>query len=64
MSKVLQGYFVNFILTGNPNGKGLVEWPSYKGESGWKVLRVDVKTTVEEEKGRERYLAIEGATKR
>ncbi len=29
VSDVLQGYFVNFIKTGNPNGAGLPEWPTY-----------------------------------
>lgn len=29
VSEVLQGYFVNFIRTGNPNGAGLPEWPTY-----------------------------------
>ncbi|HEY0966059.1 MAG TPA: carboxylesterase family protein [Opitutaceae bacterium] len=29
VSAVLQGYFVNFIKTGNPNGPGLPEWPTY-----------------------------------
>lgn len=26
-SAVLQGYFANFIITGNPNGEGLPHWP-------------------------------------
>jgi len=29
VSETLQGYFANFIKTGNPNGPGLPEWPSY-----------------------------------
>ncbi|KXI29718.1 carboxylesterase/lipase family protein [Paraglaciecola hydrolytica] len=27
VSAIVQGYFVNFIKTGNPNGEMLVEWP-------------------------------------
>jgi para-nitrobenzyl esterase len=23
-------YWVNFVMTGNPNGDGLPEWPSYR----------------------------------
>tara|TARA_R110002020_G_scaffold117986_1_gene269693 strand:- start:96597 stop:97760 length:1164 start_codon:yes stop_codon:yes gene_type:complete len=28
VSKTMQGYFANFIKTGNPNGNGLTEWPA------------------------------------
>ncbi len=27
----MENYFANFIKTGNPNGKGLPEWPANKG---------------------------------
>lgn len=28
IAAVMNGYWVNFIKTGNPNGDGLVEWPA------------------------------------
>jgi para-nitrobenzyl esterase len=28
-SRLMQGYFANFIRTGDPNGEGLPEWPRY-----------------------------------
>lgn len=28
VSQTMQGYFANFIKTGNPNGEGLSEWPA------------------------------------
>jgi para-nitrobenzyl esterase len=28
LSRQLQGYFANFIKTGNPNGAGLPQWPA------------------------------------
>ena len=28
VSRLTQAYFANFIKTGNPNGKGLPQWPA------------------------------------
>jgi para-nitrobenzyl esterase len=29
LAKIISGYWVQFVKTGNPNKEGLVEWPSY-----------------------------------
>ena len=42
VSKVMQAYFVNFIKTGNPNGPGLPEWPAYRADSNYQLMRIDV----------------------
>lgn len=52
VSKVMQEYFANFIKTGNPNGKGLPNWPKF-GE-GQRIV-IDVNTHAEADKGRARY---------
>jgi len=52
LSKVINGYFVNFIKTGDPNGKGLPPWPTFK--SG-KRLIIDVDTHAETENIDARY---------
>ena len=31
-------YWANFIMTGNPNGNGLPQWPEYKNLTGSKVM--------------------------
>ena len=37
MSTILQGYFVNFIKTGNPNGSGVPQWkPAGTGDLPWR----------------------------
>jgi len=52
VSQVMQEYFANFIKTGNPNGKGLPNWPKF-GE-GQRIV-IDVHTRAEADKGRARY---------
>ncbi|MHC1726648.1 MAG: carboxylesterase/lipase family protein [Syntrophobacteraceae bacterium] len=33
LSNAIMDYWVNFAKTGNPNGRGLVDWPAYKSKS-------------------------------
>jgi para-nitrobenzyl esterase len=59
----MQGYFINFITTGNPNGAGLPEWPSgVPAGSGAEAramrMRLDV-TSAAEAEPRARYLFLE-----
>ena len=46
ISDIFSQYYVNFVKTGNPNGLGLVEWPSTNGKTVAPVLQIDVNTTV------------------
>jgi para-nitrobenzyl esterase len=34
VEKAMNGYWVNFVKTGNPNGEGLPEWSTYDKVSG------------------------------
>jgi para-nitrobenzyl esterase len=52
VSKLMQGYFVNFIKTGNPNGKGLPNWQTFR--QGQRLI-IDVNTRAEPDKVRARY---------
>jgi para-nitrobenzyl esterase len=47
-------YWVNFVKTGNPNGAGLPEWPSYRGNSR-PTLFIDFKTSIVNDPDRERH---------
>ncbi len=59
VSEILQGYFVNFIKTGNPNGLGLPVWPTVKSGGPADLMYIDVNTREEKEKTRERYLLLD-----
>ncbi len=52
VSKVMQEYFANFIKTGNPNGKGLPKWPTFKENQR---MIIDVNTRAEADSVRARY---------
>jgi para-nitrobenzyl esterase len=62
VSKTIQAFFVNFIKTGNPNGTGVPEWPSYRADSNYQRMRIDVQSHAEPEAHRDRYLALDAAT--
>jgi para-nitrobenzyl esterase len=51
VSQVMQEYFADFIKTGNPNGKGLPNWPKF-GE-GQRIV-IDVNTRADADKARAR----------
>lgn len=58
VSTVMQGYFVNFVKKGDPNGVGLPHWPVANGKVV-EVQHIGVKTRTEPEQHRERYLYLD-----
>lgn len=56
ISDIFSQYYVNFVKTGNPNGLGVVEWPSTNGKAIAPVLQIDANTTVKaDEQMEKRY---------
>jgi len=43
LANIMSSYWVNFIISGNPNGKELAEWPLYKMKSR-KIMELGAKT--------------------
>jgi len=64
VSRVMHAYFVNFVKTGNPNGPGLPEWPTYRADTNYQRMRIDVESHAGPEAHRDRYLALDAATAR
>jgi para-nitrobenzyl esterase len=46
LSSKTTAYWVNFVRTGNPNGRGLTDWPRFD-QRGRRIMRLDVKTRPE-----------------
>jgi para-nitrobenzyl esterase len=46
LAGTMSSYWVNFAATGNPNGKGLPEWPVYSGKKGAKNIVLGDTVTV------------------
>lgn len=55
VSAEMMSYWSNFAKTGNPNGKGLPEWPEYQAESGYKLLYLGPKSEANKDDQRGRY---------
>lgn len=61
VSKTMQEYFANFIKTGNPNGKGLPNWPTFAANQR---MIIDVNTRAEADKVRARYEFLDQLNKK
>ena len=59
VSATLQGYFANFVKTGNPNGSGLRAWPPANRGDVVQVMRVDVESKAEPDTRGARYRLLD-----
>lgn len=60
VSTIMQGFFANFVKTGNPNGLGLPEWPAMNSSDERPVMTIDVESGAAPAMHRERYLFLDG----
>jgi para-nitrobenzyl esterase len=58
VSEVMQSFFVNFIKTGNPNGKGLPQWDAYNRGKARARMRIDAVTRGEPDARWARYVQL------
>jgi para-nitrobenzyl esterase len=59
LSELMEGYFANFIKTGNPNGSGLAKWPAYSPTDSFQIMYFDAESHARPEAGRPRYLVFD-----
>jgi para-nitrobenzyl esterase len=59
ISEIFQGFFANFIKTGNPNGLGVPWWPAVKSGGPAEVMHIDANSEAQKEKHRDRYLTLD-----
>jgi para-nitrobenzyl esterase len=59
VSNTMETYFANFIKTGNPNGSGVPKWTGNTKGSPVSFINIGVKTVLETEKDRGRYLFLD-----
>ncbi len=58
LSEVMEGYFANFIKTGDPNSAGLPKWPAYAGGAGFQIMSLNAESGAVPEP-RQRYLLLD-----
>jgi para-nitrobenzyl esterase len=58
VSRLMQQYFVNFIKTGNPSGKGLPQWPPATS-SEVPVMHINVESGAKPEANSDRYQLLD-----
>ncbi len=58
LSDQIGAYWTNFARTGDPNGPGLPEWPTYKPEQ-WQVMHLDATSEAKPDTHRDRYLFLD-----
>jgi para-nitrobenzyl esterase len=59
VSEIMQSYFANFIVSGDPNGAGLPAWPAANRNPSIPVMHLDADPHAEPDQYRARYLFLD-----
>ncbi len=63
-SQMLATYWTNFAKTGNPNGGGLPNWPTYDAKTGFEVMHLQAAAAAQPDVHRARYLLLDKLPRR
>lgn len=59
VSEIGVEYFANFIKTGNPNGKKMVNWPVNSNQGEMNIMEINIQPKTYKEPHRDRYLFLD-----
>jgi para-nitrobenzyl esterase len=59
LSDQIGTYWTNFARTGDPNGPGLPQWPTYNASDHWQVMHLDATSAARPDTQRDRYLFLD-----
>ncbi len=59
VSAIMEGYFANFIKTGNPNGNGLPWWQPLNTNAPVNFMNIDVETKMQQDNKTSRFIFLE-----
>ncbi len=64
VSEITQGFFANFVKTGDPNGLGVPQWPAVQPDKPATVMYIDAESKAQIEPHRARYLLLDELTQK
>ncbi len=59
LSELMQTYWTNFARTGDPNGSGIPNWPTYNAAGNWHVMHLAPNAQARPDRHRDRYLFLQ-----
>ena len=60
VSRIFSTYYLQFVRTGNPNGRSVPQWPALTEDGAPEIMIIDVHTRVEKALHDERYRVLDG----